>query len=314
MHASARSLGAPAAALAAAALTAAVIARAWWYGQKVSSAFACPRRLAKPRHYALQAWFHWKLRLGLHEATNGFLKPVEQTVVDMVKKRVETSDSIVEVYTECKCGACRISVAEGGPLITCLCHCSMCRSFNFHKGYRALPFAVVKRAACRLQGGGPEARIPGIEARIPLVWFYSSEMLRRARCGTCGSPLLFDGGWVQPRSMWLANPIVRTRGADGELLEVAAEDFFGGTYDLDVCWSSRHEPVEDVSARMASDSSRAVPPPEPKPTAHGTSHRGGSADGRGGPDADDDDGYPLAARGRHGDFSWNKYFLDPGRL
>ena len=121
MLASARILGASAAALAAA-LTARAL-----YLCGTSGIFACPGRLAKPRHYALQVLLHWRLRLD-----QWLLKPVDPAVVRMVEERVRTSGSVVEVYSKCTCGACCVSVTEGGPLFTTLCHCSMCRTFNFN--------------------------------------------------------------------------------------------------------------------------------------------------------------------------------------
>lgn len=75
----------------------------------------------------------------------------------------------------CQCGAVRYRAADtlGYPH---LCHCRMCQKAS---GNYALPLGSAKRADFELTRGEPS-------------WFYSSDLVRRGFCGTCGTPLFYD--------------------------------------------------------------------------------------------------------------------------
>lgn len=75
----------------------------------------------------------------------------------------------------CLCGAVRFEVAGDLPAPDA-CHCVQCRKSSGHY----LVSSDVPRSAVTIHG----------EERI--VWYRSSDKVRRGFCGTCGATLFFD--------------------------------------------------------------------------------------------------------------------------
>ena len=240
---------------------------------------ACPTRMESLTRYYDAAKEHWRIRLK---------KPAHPSVAATIKKRIEFSRGIKEVYRECRCGAIRISVRQGGPLFTTICHCGMCKAHNFNEGYTNICFTAVKRDACVLEGN---------EQEKPLVWVKTSEQVRRGRCGKCGSALLYDNKWFEPSTMWLCDAKVVMR--DGEQKEMPAIDLPllpfssevvknpSGTYDADVRWDCQHIITEAVPWDPAGEIPQEI--------------------------IKDVIAKDEAPRGR-AHFTWPGYYVDPGKL
>ena len=147
--------------------------------------------------------------------------PADPRVTRALRCRVAASDAAgVEVVSECQCGQCRVTCSSGGPLITTVCHCSICRAHDIfaidshgsepkNRSHRRLcggmPFAAVRRHSCRLEIRtapgflGADSQCPPKFAKactndrtIPFQWLQSSTLVRRGRCTECKTPLLFD--------------------------------------------------------------------------------------------------------------------------
>lgn len=75
----------------------------------------------------------------------------------------------------CQCGAVRYRAtsAIGYPHI---CHCRMCQKAS---GNYFLPLGSVDISSFEITRGEPQ-------------WFFSSEVVRRGFCATCGTPLFYD--------------------------------------------------------------------------------------------------------------------------
>ena len=84
----------------------------------------------------------------------------------------------------CLCGAIRYELA-GTPISVADCHCSICRR---ESGAPSLPYAGYRRADVTITGS--------------LKYYRSSDIARRGFCGTCGSPICYEGG-DHPESIWL---------------------------------------------------------------------------------------------------------------
>ena len=76
----------------------------------------------------------------------------------------------------CLCGAIRFTVVVALPPPD-ICHCRMCRKQSGH----CFASTDVSKAALTVS--------QGLEA---LVWYASSETIRRGFCGTCGSTLFWE--------------------------------------------------------------------------------------------------------------------------
>lgn len=76
----------------------------------------------------------------------------------------------------CMCGAVRYEVS-GEPFLVCHCHCHSCRK---HNGGPVVTLAGYKLG---------QVRFSGDERRI----YASSPGVGRAFCGTCGTPLTWEG-------------------------------------------------------------------------------------------------------------------------
>lgn len=146
-----------------------------------------------------------------------------------------------------------------------------------------------------------DARLPDASedhSNLPFLWLQTSEATRRGRCIECGSPLVFDHQWFEPSTLWIVDPVVLI----GNNLVGRAEKYFGGTYDADVCWASRHVPVPEsmLEARVDCGDFFSV-----------TSDSGQAQDSFTG---DDEDSPPASGREQFDDFDWASYFVDPGKL
>ena len=79
----------------------------------------------------------------------------------------------------CQCGAVRY-VASGDPLMTALCHCTMCRRAN---AAPAVAWVLFEAANVRFTAGEP--------AR-----YASSPEAQRGFCARCGTPLSFAASYI----------------------------------------------------------------------------------------------------------------------
>ena len=83
----------------------------------------------------------------------------------------------------CLCGAITFSI-DGELPAPDVCHCRMCRKQSGH----CFASTDVPKTALTLSGAES------------LVWFQSSEQIRRGFCGTCGSTLF----WEPSHRDWIA--------------------------------------------------------------------------------------------------------------
>lgn len=79
----------------------------------------------------------------------------------------------------CQCGAVRY-VASGAPLMTALCHCTMCRRAN---AAPAVAWVLFEAENVRFTQGEPAT-------------FASSPDARRGFCARCGTPLSFTASYI----------------------------------------------------------------------------------------------------------------------
>lgn len=79
----------------------------------------------------------------------------------------------------CQCGAVRY-VAKGAPLMTALCHCSMCRHAS---AAPAVAWVLFEEANVRFTSGQPTT-------------YASSSEARRGFCSRCGTPLSFTASYI----------------------------------------------------------------------------------------------------------------------
>ncbi len=79
----------------------------------------------------------------------------------------------------CQCGAVRYTIS-GAPLLTALCHCSMCR--------RALAAPAVAWAMFKAEQVSFRGRRP--------AEYASSPEAKRGFCAACGTPLRFTAGYI----------------------------------------------------------------------------------------------------------------------
>ena len=263
-----------------------------------NSPFACSLRIGDFARQIFQLRQHLKIRL---------MSCPRVAVIERVRARAVSSDA--KVVSECRCGACRITV-DGGPLFTTVCHCSLCRAHNCTAANCAMPFAAVRRAACRLEVD--KSRVLGGQSLVslrdqisdedcshfPLIWLKTSAFVRRGRCALCDSALLFDQEMFEPHTMWIVNPWVETAGA-----VVTAAEFLGG-HDADVCWGSRHVPAPVAAFTAKADFGDFFATVPATPNGH-TGFTSGGEDG----------GYPLpCGREQWNDIDWTGYVVDPGKL
>ena len=278
---------------------------------KQHDAFACPPLISGLSRSTFQLWQRIKIQ---------WTSPAEPSLIAAVRTRAAENDACAaRVTVECRCGACRVTVRNGGPIFTTVCHCSLCRAHNRPERV-AMPFAAVRRAACCLEieeaqvddaaavqralkgRGGPSATQD--TRHFPLVWLQTSSLVRRGRCALCDTPLLFDQEWFEPATMWIVNPRVSCNsvaGGSGGATQTAAA-FLGGQHDADVCWGSRHvPPPADVLSAQASFGDFFSTQP--------------SNDGARGASDSEQSSYP-APRGREQwhDLEWGRYVIDVGRL
>jgi hypothetical protein len=80
----------------------------------------------------------------------------------------------------CQCGAVRYEIS-GTPLLTALCHCTMCRRAN---AAPAVAWAMFKREQVRFAKGKPAE-------------FASSPEARRGFCANCGTQLCFTASFLE---------------------------------------------------------------------------------------------------------------------
>lgn len=76
----------------------------------------------------------------------------------------------------CLCGAIRFAVSTGLPPPD-ICHCHMCRKQSGH---------------CFASTDVPKTALTVSKGAEVLVWYASSEKIRRGFCGTCGSTLFWE--------------------------------------------------------------------------------------------------------------------------
>jgi hypothetical protein len=79
----------------------------------------------------------------------------------------------------CQCGAVRYAIS-GAPLLTALCHCTMCRRAN---AAPAVAWAMFKAEQVVFTKGAPAE-------------FASSPEARRGFCAACGTPLSFTASFI----------------------------------------------------------------------------------------------------------------------
>jgi len=225
------------------------------------------RATVDPRHLSLPLFLAAPRRF-MHEIWQGFVAMVQyiQAMPEMaatIEDRASGSrGSGIEVYTECSCGACQIVSTFGGPRFTATCNCIECRDHGSSHRSEALSFAAVKRASCRLEVDEstvehdmysqqpaclPDARSSASVGAF--VWTDSSVLGRRACCRACGTPLAMDYEYLEPNTLWLANPKVRVvRRTVQETLALrrylARIQKGNGNLDGDFCWASQYLAAE----------------------------------------------------------------------
>lgn len=79
----------------------------------------------------------------------------------------------------CQCGAVRYQVA-GEPVMTAVCHCSMCRRAN---AAPAVAWAMYREQQVTFTGGRPKS-------------YASSADARRSFCDACGTQLSFTAAYI----------------------------------------------------------------------------------------------------------------------
>lgn len=79
----------------------------------------------------------------------------------------------------CQCGAVRYAV-EGPPLLTALCHCTMCRRAS---AAPAVAWAMFRESQMRFTRGAPAS-------------YASSPEAKRGFCAACGTPLCFTASYI----------------------------------------------------------------------------------------------------------------------
>jgi hypothetical protein len=79
----------------------------------------------------------------------------------------------------CQCGAVRYAIS-GAPLMTALCHCTMCRRAN---AAPTVAWAMFKTEQVRFTKGRPAE-------------FASTPDARRRFCAACGTPLCFTASYI----------------------------------------------------------------------------------------------------------------------
>lgn len=79
----------------------------------------------------------------------------------------------------CQCGAVRYE-ATGDPVMTAICHCSMCRRSN---AAPAVAWAMFAESQVRFTRDIPKS-------------YASSEEGRRGFCGTCGTQVSFTASYI----------------------------------------------------------------------------------------------------------------------
>jgi hypothetical protein len=79
----------------------------------------------------------------------------------------------------CQCGAVRFET-RGDPLVTALCHCTMCRRAN---AAPAVAWAMYRNEQVRLTSAEPKA-------------FASSQSARRGFCAECGTQICFTADFL----------------------------------------------------------------------------------------------------------------------
>jgi len=87
-------------------------------------------------------------------------------------------DDAPAVEGGCQCGAVRYR-ATGAPLMTAICHCSMCRRAH---AAPAVAWAMFSQAQVRIEGD-PSS-------------YASSDEARRSFCPRCGTPLFFTADYL----------------------------------------------------------------------------------------------------------------------
>jgi hypothetical protein len=79
----------------------------------------------------------------------------------------------------CQCGAVRYAI-NGPPLMTALCHCSMCRRAN---AAPAVAWAMFKAEQVEFTGRKPAE-------------YASSPAAKRGFCAACGTPISFTADYI----------------------------------------------------------------------------------------------------------------------
>jgi hypothetical protein len=79
----------------------------------------------------------------------------------------------------CQCGAVRYAV-DGAPVLTALCHCTMCRRAN---AAPVVAWAMFREEQVRFVAGKP-------------TFHASSREAKRGFCGTCGTQISFTASFI----------------------------------------------------------------------------------------------------------------------
>ena len=92
----------------------------------------------------------------------------------------------------CLCGVVSFTVQGDLPPASS-CHCTKCRKVTGH--YEA--------------GVDVDKSVLSISGEEHLIWYFSSETVRRGFCSTCGSPMFFDppaADWIGLNLGWFDGP------------------------------------------------------------------------------------------------------------
>jgi len=122
-----------------------------------------------------------------------------------------------------------------------VCHCSVCRydeALPTGKDNAKAPYgAAVKRSNCRIE----------IKKEAKLEYRESSDLARRGKCSLCNTFLIMDYEWFEPKTVWLVNPLwIKPGSTELQNVEFVYND---GKADFDVCWSSRNDPIQNLTCK-----------------------------------------------------------------